>query len=138
MEKKYQKGAWVILSILDIKEIKKQKLAYILFTIFCIVFACIYEYFSHGVISYFMILAFLIPLFFGVLITYLISSKSKKLPSKLENNLYNSAIVTLTIGSIIEGVLQIYGTTNFKVYAYLIVGILFLLISTILYLVRKK
>ena len=43
-----------------------------------------------------------------------------------------------TVGSIMEGVLQIYGTTNVKIYLYLIFGIILLITSILLYLFRIK
>lgn len=124
----------MILYILDIKDIKKQKIYYIIAILSCIIFSSIYEYFSHGVISYYMIFAFIIPLVLGV--CSLIILKIKKMPSIIENKLYNCGIVTLTVGSIIQGVLEIYGTTNMKVYIYLVIGICLILTSVLIYIIR--
>lgn len=124
----------MILSILDIKE---QGIKYIIATLFCILFAMIYEFFSHNVYSNFMIFAFVIPLLFGVIVSFAIYfTKTKNLPSNIEFSLYNASIATFTIGSIIQGVLEIYGTTNGKVYLYLIVGIILLVASISLYFIR--
>ena len=123
---------------LDIKRLKDQGKIYIIVTLFCILFAIIYESFSHGVISSFMIYAFIIPLLFGVFVPYLLYYlKIKKLPTGIENKAYNAGVATLTVGSIIEGVLQIYGTTNSKVYIYLVLGLFFLIFSISSYLLRK-
>ena len=139
MVKKFLKGVWVILYTLDIKKIKEQGKIYIIVTLICILFAIIYESFSHGVISNFMIYAFMIPLVFGVVVSYVsYYLKIKKLPTEIENKTYNVAVATFTIGSIIEGVLQIYGTTNSKVYVYLVIGIIFLVFSIGSYLIRKN
>ena len=138
MEKGKQKGVWAILSTLDIKELKKQGVNYIIATLSCILFALIYEFFSHEVYSGFMIFAFAIPLIFGVAVSFVMYFiKPKKVPKKIENNLYNAGIATLTVGSIIEGVLQIYGTTNWKIYIYLVVGIALIAISLISYIIRR-
>lgn len=119
--------------------IKRQGLIYIIATVLCILFSIIYESFSHGVISNFMIFSFLIPLLLGVVSTYLIYFfKKEKLPTALENNFYNAGVATLTFGSIIEGVLEIYGTTNIKVYAYLVIGVSLIIISNLLYIVSNK
>lgn len=124
------------LSILDIK---KQGLIYIVATLLCILFAMIYEFFSHDVYSNFMIYAFCIPLIFGVVVYYaLYLLKIKKIPSKFESNLYNAGIATLTFGSIMQGILEIYGTTNSKIYVYPIVGTIFVLTSVILFITRTK
>lgn len=129
----------MILYTLDIKKLKEQGKNYIIVTLTCILFAIIYEGFSHGVISNFMMYAFTIPLLFGVFVYYLLYYlKIKKLPTGIENKTYNAGVATFTVGSIIEGVLQIYGTTNSKVYIYLVVGLVFLLFSISSYLLRKN
>lgn len=121
MAREYQRGAWVTLSTSDIK---KQWRIYIIAVIGCIFFASTYEAFSHGVYSNYMIYAFLIPLIMGAGVSYIlyfINKKSKvTLPGKFEKNMYNAAVATLTFGSIFNGVLEIYGTTNSKVYVYLV------------------
>ena len=95
------------------------------------VFGGIYEYFSFGVWSYFMVYAFMIPLAGGALPfmirhfrnkradhsgMYDASGKKSMASSKAETingrMLYHAAMATLTTGSIIKGVLDIYGTTN--------------------------
>lgn len=129
----------MILYTLDIKKIKKQGIIYIIVTVACILFAIIYESFSHGVISNFMVYAFTIPLILGTGVCYtLYFFKIKKLPNKFENRAYNAAIATFTVGSIVEGVLQIYGTTNWKVHLYLIVGVILLISSISSHLFRRK
>ena len=81
----------------------------------------IYESFSHEVYSSFMIFAFTIPLIFGFIISFI---KKDYL-----NTFYNLGIITLSIGSIFQGVLEIYGTTNRLVYIYLICGIVLIIIG---------
>ncbi len=110
----------MILSILDIKKIRKN---YILFSLFLLIFMIIYESFSHEVYSSFMIYAFTIPLIFGFILSYI---KKDYL-----NTLYNLGIITLSIGSIFQGALEIYGTTNRLVYIYLICGIILIIIGII-------
>ena len=109
---------------LSISDIKKQGKVYLIASTACVIFAIIYEAFSHGVYSNYMIFAFLIPLVCGATISYILYFINRKdislLPSKFGNNLYNAAVATLTFGSIFNGVLEIYGTTNAKVYVYLV------------------
>ena len=127
------------LFILDINKLKEQRKLYIIETLSCVLFAMVYEYFSHGVISYFMVFAFIIPLVLGVIsVSIFCLKKVRKMPTRLENNMYNAGVATITIGSIIEGILQIYGTTNVKVDVYFIVGIILLVIAIFSYLLRKK
>lgn len=105
---------------------------YIGLTLFCIIFALIYEQFSHGVSSIFMIFSFMIPLLLGVIPSYIIQK------NKIKNSpIYFCSVLTLMFGSIFKGVLDIYGTTNTKVYIYLVAGII-LLIFGIIDIIKEK
>ena len=90
-------------------------------SIFVLAFGAVYELFSHGVISLFMILAFLIPLVFAA-VPYLAFHKLNKNINRVSVSLYNSAIYVFTAGSIIKGALEIYGTTNSLLAVYPIAG----------------
>ncbi|MBQ9674075.1 MAG: hypothetical protein IJV39_05570 [Ruminococcus sp.] len=110
---------------------------YIIFTIITAGFGFGYEQFSHEVYSMFMIYAFLVPLVLGALPLIIISLFfSNHLPSRLSLNLYNSGIAALTVGSIYQGVLEIYGTTNNLIFVYLIVGTLFLIAGASVYIAK--
>jgi hypothetical protein len=73
-----------------------------------------------------MICSFLIPLVFGFLVG--------KVSNIVSVNCYNYGIIIISIGSILKGVLEIYGTTNRLVYIYLVGGIILLLIGYFKYL----
>ena len=76
-------------------------------------FAAIYELFSHQVYSNYLIFAFLFPLLGGFAPYALLQRNSRwKRPDILTRCLYNSGLATLTVGSIFQGILEIYGTTN--------------------------
>ncbi len=81
------------------------------FALFCAIFGGIYEVFSHEVYSFFMMYAFMIPLLASVL-EYLWFVSAKKVPCALALWTGNMAVVTLTVGSLFQGVLEIYGTTS--------------------------
>ena len=118
------------MSILDINKFKKTSFKYLLFSIFCGIFAFIYEIFSHNVYSNNMIFAFLIPLIMGTIMFYLIYITNwNKYIDYFSYNLYNASIATFTIGSIIKGVLEIYGTTNSLSNTYFVVGFILLVLS---------
>lgn len=128
------------MSISDIKSSKKTVLKHafgnFLAALFCVLFGAVYELFSHDVFSYFMLYAFCFPLVLGtlpMLIMYM--TKFSHMPSRVVLNLYNSAIATLTFGSLFEGVLEIFGTMNDLTAVYWIVGFSLLLISVVLYAV---
>jgi len=116
----------------------KTAFAYILVTIFCALFGAVYEYFSHEVYSYFMLYAFIFPLVSAGAFLGMSLDLMKKSPSVGTRNLYHSGIATLTVGSIMRGVLDIYGTTNWLINIYWVVGSLLVVISIICYLVQLK
>ena len=78
------------------------------------VFGAIYEHFGHGVYSYFMLYAFLFPLLLGAIPLLYIK---KRIPDRALV-LWHCAIGTMTVGSIFQGVLEIYGTTNRMIWVY--------------------
>lgn len=80
-------------------------------TLFLALFGAIYETFSHGVFSFYMIYAFAFPLVLGVTL-YLVLLFVRKYPNRVFLNLWNSAIAAFSVGSVFQGVLEIYGTTN--------------------------
>ena len=103
----------------------------------------VYELFSHGVYSYFMIYAFMVPLAGGVLPSLLalraaggrrdVSAEGGTLSSGLQF----AAIITLTAGSFMKGILDIYGTTNRLMAVYTVLGLMLLTASVIAYIVRS-
>lgn len=120
--------------ILDInKRIKKTIIIYFFTTIFTIVFDRIYSLFSHGVSSLSMNLMFLYPFVGGVVVYYILGYlfKSKKYDMIILFNIYNSGIAILTVGSLLKGIMDIAGTSSLYIKYYLIIGILFIIISFI-------
>ena len=97
-------------------------------TAFLALFGAVYEAFSHGVYSYYMIYAFAIPLIMGV-IPYTIMKIKNLYPKALPLKLWNAAIATFATGSVFKGVLDIYGTDNPLVLVYPIAGIVFTLLA---------
>ena len=92
----------------------KRAVRYALAAAVCAVFGLIYEHFSFGVWSHFMGLAFLIPLLLGALPALFM----RKERSPVTAQLYGGFVLTLTLGSLVKGALDIYGTTNGKLIAY--------------------
>lgn len=101
----------------------KTALVYLVIAILCAAFGAVYELYSHEVYSYFMLYAFAFPLCGGAL-PYLIYSQFSgiAIPNSYDRLLGHAGIATLTIGSIISGVLEIYGTTNLLTSAYWVAG----------------
>ena len=119
------------------KNLDKISKTYMIISAFCIVFAAIYEYFSHEVYSPFMIFAFLIPFIGGTVAFYTIKRFAQNImPGDSVVRMYNCGIATLTVGSIFQGVLEIYGTTNSLVNVYLVVGCSLIVSATLIYIVN--
>ena len=103
----------------------------------CLIIGIVYEFFSHDVISIFMIGAFLVPLVLGALPNMIIGLNGLKAPGNAAENVYACGIVTLTTGTMLKGVLDIFGTTNSLLGYYIIVGIAFAVFGTVIYLTQR-
>lgn len=110
---------------------------YLLATVFVALFGGVYEVFSHGVWSPWMVYAFAFPLILGALPFSWLAMRRKPLPGRWTCRLHHAAVATLTVGSVMEGVLAIYGTTNRLTIAYWIVGIALLVLVQIIRIPRK-
>ncbi|MBE5890299.1 MAG: hypothetical protein E7282_04935 [Lachnospiraceae bacterium] len=117
-----------------ILDIKYNRIKYISATVFCIIFAAIYEYFSHGVYSNYMIFAFLIPLAGGIIseIFFRCAVNKRRRPTIAVQVLAGS-VIWLTIGCLYQGVLEIYGTTNHLNVLFFWVGIVQFALSIVIY-----
>ena len=85
-----------------------------------------------------MIFAFAIPLILGAIVSIIMYGLKTKKVTRWQNNLYNASVATLTVWSIVNGILEIYGTTNWKVNIYLILYIILLIGSIIVNKVIKE
>ncbi len=101
----------------------KTALVYLLISLFCALFGAIYEVYSHEVYSFSMIYAFVFPLAGGALPFLILHlAGAVRYPGAVSRNLFHSGIAALTVGSIVQGVMEIYGTTNSLVNWYWRVG----------------
>lgn len=133
--------------------------------LFCALFGAVYEMFSHGVYSCYMIYAFAIPLCPGAfpVMAAALHAKSRAakaqdidlkeaellyeedryekrpalylLPGRIALNAWFSGIAALTVGCIFKGVLEIYGTTNRLIIAYPAAGTILLLVGLAAFLI---
>lgn len=111
---------------------KKTTRKYVFTTLFCIVFNYIYSIFSHGVSSPFMSYAFVFSLVLGVVGFTLFGRLN--LDNRIAVNLYNAGIATLTVGSILRGIIDIAGADTTYPAWYFFVGTVFVAIGGIMYL----
>jgi len=101
--------------------IKSRLLVNLLLTVFLAAFGAVYEVFSHGVYSYHMIYAFAVPLLLSVIPYTLCLIKRKRLPRPAVR-IWDCAVLTIAVGCVFQGVLDIYGTTNSLVMVYPVAG----------------
>ncbi len=97
---------------------------YVLVTIFVAAFGGVYEVFGHGVWSGWMVYAFAFPLAMGVLPNAWRVLTNRPLPGKWPMRLHHAGVAALTVGSTMQGVMAIYGTTNRLISVYWVVGTL--------------
>ena len=115
------------MSISADKKTLKTAIVYLFASLFTALFGAVYEIFSHGVYSYFMIYAFAIPLVLGTLVYLAAAFLGKGAPGEKAQLFYHPCVTALTVGCILKGVLDIYGTTSRLLIIYSI-GAVFLLI----------
>lgn len=111
---------------------------YIIVTAFCILFGAVYEHFSFGVFSFYMIYAFAIPFALGLIPSFLAAvSKEEVAVNRLSERLRHTAVAILTTGSVFKGIIEIYGTGSRFAPVYLIVGCAFLAASVITAMIQS-
>lgn len=103
-------------------------------SLFCGFFSVVYEHFSHGVYSNFMIWLFLFPLVLGALPFAAVKLLHLPTPAYFAENTYNSGVATLTVGSCLAGVFEIYGAPSAYVRWYWIVGGILVIVGLAAYL----
>jgi len=104
---------------------------YVFTTLFCVAFNYIYSLFSHGVSSRYMSYAFVFSLVLGVVGFMVIGWLN--LDNRIAFNLYNAGIATLTVGSILQGIIDIAGAdTAYPIY-YFFVGTVFVAVAGLMY-----
>lgn len=97
-------------------------------TVFVWIFSRVYEHFGHGVVSKAMIYAFLYPCLMGMVPTFIpafclpLRNRSYAGLVRVGANLLYCGIATLTVGSLLVGVVEIYGTTYHLLKYYYYVG----------------
>ena len=118
-----------MLSQLDIKTNKLFQI-WTAITLFTALFAAVYEYFSFGVYSPYMIFAFLSPLLFGVIPSLLVP--------KVMGRGWTDGILLLTGGSILIGIFEIYGTSSVWPHRIMMAGILFMILELFAVWLRER
>mgnify|MGYP006988895184 CR=1 FL=1 len=122
----------------NLKKALQKILNGLLITIGCATFGAIYEHFSHGVYSYYMIYAFALPLLLYVLPNILLLFFGKREIPEYSRLLWNFGLTTLTVGCIMQGVLVIYGTGNRLMLLYPVLGGMLMTAGVVVWIVRLR
>ena len=116
----------------------KRAFGYLLTALFVALFGAVYEYFGHGVYSYFMIYAFAIPLVLGAVPFMAMGLFEWIIPSDATVKLWGCGVATLTIGSLMRGVLDIYGTTNKLMIVYPVAAAVLFIAAAVKHMAKAK
>lgn len=84
---------------------------YLLAALGCAVLSAVYEGFSHGVCSVWMIGLFLFPLLLGALPALLLR-RARRVPARGVRRVWAAGVGTLATGSLMTGVFEIYGSPS--------------------------
>jgi len=119
--------------------VKKPLYIYIAITITCGLFSFIYEHFSHNVYSNFIVYLFVIPLVLGV-VPQLVALIYPKLAvgGSWQKTMHNFAIATLTAGAILQGIVEIYGTSTTFTRYYFEIGVALLALGIAMWIIRLR
>ena len=110
-------------------------LTYVCVAIIVAVTGAVYEMFSFGVYSYWMIYAFAVPLVLGAVPSLLLATVKRRIRvPDLARKLWHAGIAFLTVGSVFTGALAIYGTDSIWSCVYAAVGGFLLLAGTFVFL----
>ena len=99
-------------------------------SLFCLLFSAVYEYFSFGVYSVWMIGLFVWPLVLG--------AGASLLLGKDPGRLWNDGVLVLTAGSLLKGIHEIYGTTNVLTGWFLLAGAVLLSSGVLREMMKQK
>ena len=126
----------------DTDILKRRGLRYLAAAVIIAAAGGVYEYFSHGVWSNYMAFAFTVPLLAGAAPNFLAAAlANKKRAGRTDSaaaGLQLAAVATLTMGSIMNGVLEIYGTTNRLMTVYPVAGLALLAAALSAYALRGR
>ena len=92
---------------------RKLKRIYAVTTLFTLVFSTIYELNSHGILSPHMVGLALYPLVGGFIVFWILQDLKRTLSlSWAILAWYQAALLTFMAGSLVSGILELYGTTS--------------------------
>ncbi len=109
---------------------------YLVAAIVCAVFATVYEIFARGVISFWMIGMPLFPLVLGVLPSFVLHKKGVQAPDWAVQT-WNCGVITLTVGSLLNGIFEIFGTYLDQFLVFMVCGIALLICGLTIFIIKR-
>ena len=125
------------MSTSELRNEKKLLNAYLIAVAFCSVFSVIYEAFAKGIISVWMLGMPLFPLLLGA-VPALIIERRKVAISDWALQLWNCGVITLTVGSMMNGIFEIFGTYFDMFNIFAISGGVLLVLSVAVHIISRK
>ena len=96
---------------------------YLAVTVLVAVFGIVYEHYSFGVYSNWMIYAFAFPLILGFVPALLYATVwHQSIVPMLSRKMWHAGIAVWTVGSLFTGVITIYGTDSVWSFVYAVAG----------------
>ena len=127
------------MSTSDKRQLRRAGVVYVGIAAFCGFFSLVYEHFSHGVYSNFMIYLFLFPLLGGALPSLLLPClPAARHPSLVTRELWRCGVATWGLWSCLTGVFEIYGGTAPLLLLYRLAGSVLLAAAAISYLLDSR
>lgn len=120
----------------------KTAMVYLAVSVFCVIFDKVYAIFGHGVKGASMTLMFLYPLLGGFAVflsSWIFIPHSDEVSGyRFFYNSYNSGIAALTVGSMLNGIFEIAGTSSPYTVAFFILGWTFSAFGALEYLMNLR
>ena len=113
---------------------------YLIVSALTAVFGAVYEFFGHGVWSYFMVYAFAAPLLLGALPSVFLALREKTPNvSRTARKFCRAGVASLTVGMIFAGIIEIYGTDSYLTkYYFIAAAVAFVLAATVQGVRRRR
>lgn len=113
---------------------KKEPLVWLGITVFTIIFAAVYEHFSFGVWSNAMVFMFVFPLILGFIPSLILAvARWGYLP-----RLWNDGVLVITVGSLLTGIIEIYGSDSYYTPWFFYIGTALLILGVLQIIFTKK
>lgn len=116
---------------LSTSAVKRSEKGCLVAALFTLAFGAVYEIFSFGVFSFYMTYAFLFFMMGGCLFWHIVAGKRAEI-SAAAACFWNGGLTAITLGAVVHGILDIYGSYHPMNIVFWIIGGLSLLTGLII------